>query len=193
MSEDNENKEVKEENVEETIEAKQQETVEESAENKETTEERSIENDKSSEDSKTKDSKTNKNGLIVGIIAGIVVIALIIGAFIAYKNGNLNVPGLGNDISNISGMYNLIEMSQADKTYSEEEIDALKTLGLTVTLELKEDKTGVLKLYGEEMNLTYDRNNMTINEGSAPYTFDGSTIKMEQNGNKLVFKKATGE
>ena len=70
----------------------------------------------------------------------------------------------------------------------------LKDLGLTVTLELNEDGTGALVLFGEAMNGEWEAASAT--EGS--FKVEGETVDMkiadgkltmEQSGEKLVFQK----
>ena len=74
-------------------------------------------------------------------------------------------------------------------TTTKEDLEALKKLGFEVKLDMREDKTGTLSLFGEDTELTYDSKNITIKEESAPYTFEDNKISMEQNGSKLVFEK----
>lgn len=128
-----------------------------------------------------KGNTKNNKGLIIGIVI-VAVVALIIAGYYAFSK--VTLPG-----KNIAGYYELYEMSSDDENYSHEDLEALKALGLSVTLELREDKTGTLELFGEEMELTYDGGNMIVDGESAPYTVEDDKISMEQDGEKLVFQK----
>lgn len=124
----------------------------------------------------------NNKGLIIGIVIAAVVVIIAVGYF-AFSKGILG-------IKNIVGYYELYEMSSGDESYSHEDLESLKSLGLNVTLELREDKTGTLSLFGEEMELTYDSKNMTVDGESTPYKVEDGKLSMEQDGEKLVFEKA---
>lgn len=92
-----------------------------------------------------------------------------------------------------TGTYKLVEMVSA----SGEKIDAttLEQYGLTMELIIKDDKNAVLKADGEEKPLTYDdktftgKDDETGEEESIPYTLEGNTLTLTQDGEKLVFKK----
>ena len=127
-----------------------------------------------------KNTKNNK-GLIIGIVIAVAVVLIIAGCF-TFSKGILGSK-------KIVGYYELCEMTSGEENYSHEDLESLKSLGLNVTLELNEDKTGTLNLFGEEMNLTYDNKNMTVDGEAAPYKVEDGKISMEQDGEKLVFEK----
>ena len=60
---------------------------------------------------------------------------------------------------------------------------------------IKDDKNAVLKAAGEEKQLTYDdknftgKNDETGEDESIPYTLEGNTLTLTQDGEKMVFKK----
>lgn len=130
------------------------------------------------------ETKTAKNNKIIKTCVIIAAVVLVIVAIYLIFNKN----GLGS--KNIVGYYELYEMSSDDEDYSYEDLQNLKSLGLEVTLELRDDKTGTLNLFGETMDLTYDNKNMTVDGEYAPYKVDDNKITMEQDGQKLVFQKA---
>lgn len=138
------------------------------------------ENNENIETTVNEENKKNNNGLIIGIIIAAVVVLLVVGCAVFGKEF------IGK---NLVGYYELFEMSSGDENYSHEDLESLKSLGLEVTLELREDKTGTLNLFGESMELTYDGKNMTVDGESAPYSFKDGKITMEQDGEKLVFEK----
>ena len=158
--------EAAEEVVEEVVEEPATETVQEPVESNTTT--------------TTVETKSSKKGLIIGIIVAVVVIAAVVAAVLLFpKNGG----------KSIAGKYSLVEMTEGEETYSQEQLKALEVFGLTVSLELNEDKTGKLVLFGEEMNLTYDDKNMYYEGQPAPYKVDGKKVSLEQEGAKMTFEK----
>ena len=135
------------------------------------------------EEFQTKESVVKKSTAIsIGIII-VVIVALFLVGYFAFNKGLTGSK-------NIAGYYELYEMSSGDQSYSHEDIENLKSLGLNVTLELKDDKTGVLNLFGETVELTYDKTNMIVDNEPAPYKIEDGKITMEQDGEKLVFQKA---
>ena len=92
-----------------------------------------------------------------------------------------------------TGTYKLVEMIGA----SGEKVDSkmIEQFGMTMELVIKDDKNAVLKAGGEEKTLTYDDKNFTGKddetgeEESFPYTLEGNTLTLTQDGEKLVFKK----
>ena len=95
------------------------------------------------------------------------------------------------------GTWDLSEMESNGSTTSSEELETLRSLGLDVYMELNEDGTSALVLFGESMPGTWEAKSaeeatLTMSESSsAPITMKmaDSKITMEQNGSKMVFKK----
>ena len=85
------------------------------------------------------------------------------------------------------GYYKLTGMSENGEPVSEEDLAALDVLGLAVALEIREGGGGILTLFGEESEITWDENNITIEGTETPYTFDGKTLSMEEDGMALIF------
>lgn len=92
----------------------------------------------------------------------------------------------------IVGKYTVVEMSSGGQTMSAE---TLKSLGMTIELEVKEDKTAFLSMMGEGIELTYDdkaftgKDEETGEEKSIPYKLDGKKLTLEIEGEKIVFQK----
>ena len=111
----------------------------------------------------------------------------------------LALTGCGNDGSSsskksfdpkkLAGKYELIEMTSGDDSYSEEDLETLKSYGFTISMELNEDGTGTMNFYGEEEEFTFDEDNIIVNDEKTPYTVDGDKITFEQDDTKMVFKK----
>lgn len=125
----------------------------------------------------------NNQGLIIGIVI-VAIIVLVAGGYFLFSKGIV-----GGNVKNVVGYYELYEMSSGEESYTYDELQSLKNLGLVVTLELNEDKTGELNLFGETMELTYDNKNMTVDGESSPYTVKDDKISMEHEDEKLVFQK----
>lgn len=116
-------------------------------------------------------------GVFIGIIAAAVV-AVVVAAvcFICFSKPK------------VVGTYKLtgIERDGEDQSSS---ISILEGLGMKATLELKEDKTGELDLFGDKSEVKYDNKQITINGASTDYTYKDGKFSMEDNGAKLIFTK----
>lgn len=87
------------------------------------------------------------------------------------------------------GTYTLTGMTEDGEETSQEDLELMASLGLTVTMEFKDDNTGALTLFGEAMEFTWDDSNITMEGESVPYTFDGTTLTLEQDGTSMTFTK----
>ena len=91
-----------------------------------------------------------------------------------------------------TGTYKLVSMESAEMKLTAED---LEKYGMTMELIIKDDKNAVLKAAGEEKQLTYDdknftgKNEETGEDESIPYTLEGNTLTLTQDGEKMVFKK----
>ena len=138
-----------------------------------------------------KNNKKSQKGLIIGVIIAIIIITLAVGGYFAYNNGLFNKLEsiIGITVKIPTGKYELIEMSSGETIYSQEELNALKSFGLSITLEVRDDKTGTLDMSGDKQEFTYDNKNISINNQSTQYIIDDNKITFEQDGDKLVFQK----
>ncbi len=92
------------------------------------------------------------------------------------------------------GTWDLVEMEENGEVTGSEDLEMLRSLGLDVYLELNQDGTGSLVLFGEAMDGKWEAKSAT----EATFTLEGQTVDMkiadsklamEQNGSKLTFKK----
>lgn len=90
---------------------------------------------------------------------------------------------------NLVGKYELIEMKSNDKSYSKEDIQSLKNIDLTVTVELKEDKTAVLDLFGSKQEFKYDNKYFYSNDDKISFTVENNKLKLIRDGEYLYFEK----
>ena len=93
------------------------------------------------------------------------------------------------DMGKISGKYELIELAENNTSYSKDEIKELKEMGITFTLELKENGTGTIELYGEKSDLKYDENNIIVDNDIKSYSFENNKISIVYDDIKMVFEK----
>ena len=99
--------------------------------------------------------------------------------------------GGGNSKPSPVGKYTLSGMEEDGQATSQEDLDLLSSLGLTVTVEVKEDGTGMIDLFGEQLEFTWDDTYITIDDQQQTYEFDGTTLSMENEGTKMTFTKDT--
>ena len=101
------------------------------------------------------------------------------------------LTGCGNkfDMKKMAGSYELIEMKDSDKNYSKEDIEQLKNYGLNFTIELKDDGTGSMDLFGEKSDLKYDDKGITVDDDTVSYTFEDNKLSLESDDTKMVFEK----
>lgn len=93
--------------------------------------------------------------------------------------------------SQIVGTYDLVSATGNGVSITESQMDTMKALGMTATLEVRDDGTATMDLFGEKMELTYNLNKMVFssNGSDAKFTFDGTEIAFSEDGTSLVFTK----
>ena len=85
------------------------------------------------------------------------------------------------------GTWDLSEMEENGKVTGSSDIEMLRSLGLDVYLELKQDGTGALVLFGESMSGTWDAKSTT----EATLTIEGQSVKMSLADDKVTMEQAT--
>ena len=95
------------------------------------------------------------------------------------------------DNSKFVGTYELSKAQGVGINLTSEQIDALKAIGMTATLEIKADNTAVMDLFGEKLNFTYDLRKMifTYEGKDEKFTFDGNIVAFNNEGRALEFTK----
>ncbi len=88
------------------------------------------------------------------------------------------------------GYWELSALIDTDGKENTEDVDLLKELGLVVSLTINEDGTSVLDMFGETTELTYADGKLTAGDEVIVVTVDGDTLKMEEEGQALVFARA---
>lgn len=91
----------------------------------------------------------------------------------------------------VVGTYELISMTTEDNSVNEQTIQGLSQMGFVATLELKDDGTAEMNVYGKKMTLTYDLNKMVFKADgdAASFTFEDGRITFTQDGNSMTFQK----
>lgn len=95
--------------------------------------------------------------------------------------------------SKLVGNYELSRAEGVGINLTQTQIDSMKALGLTATLEVKDDGTATMELFGEKMDFTYDLKKMifSYNGKDEKFTFDGEKIAFNNEGRKLEFTKVS--
>lgn len=100
----------------------------------------------------------------------------------------------GNNKANFVGDWTLESMSDSSMTITG---DQLKSFGLEITMNVKDDGTGSLNLMGETMNFNWEAKSATEmsikSEGTtaSTFTFADGKLTGELENEKIVFKKAS--
>ncbi len=91
----------------------------------------------------------------------------------------------------IVGTYDLISANGGGMNLSEERIEQFRAMGLTATLEVRDDNTAEMDIFGQKVEMTYNFSKMifTTNGKNTKFKFDGSSITIVSNGTTMVFEK----
>ena len=73
------------------------------------------------------------------------------------------------------------------KETTAEDLSLLKSKGLNCTIVLRADGTGVLDLFGEETNLTWDEKNISTGTKTMPYTRKDDQLTVTDGNSSLTF------
>ena len=93
-----------------------------------------------------------------------------------------------------TGTWNLVEMNQDGQVTGSDDLETLKALGLEVYVNLNEDGTAALVLFGEAMEGTWEATSatagsITLEGQQVSMTIEDSKLKFEQEGASLTFEK----
>lgn len=95
----------------------------------------------------------------------------------------------GGSKSDIVGTWKLSSMEEDGEAV---DLNSLEELGLACTLKVKSDGTAVLDLFGDTTDLKWEDGKMWAageEDSAIPYKLSGGKLTLEQDGEKLVFKK----
>ena len=86
--------------------------------------------------------------------------------------------------------YEIIAMVSEGEETPAEDLDLLKSQGLSCTIVLRSDGTGVLDLFGEETKLTWDEKNISTDKKTMPYTRKDDQLTITDGNSSLTFMKS---
>ena len=116
------------------------------------------------------------------------LIALLLSAVLVL---GLCACGGASGSEDITGRYDMVSITQDGVTIDVAEYLASLDIEAEAYLELKANGFAVL-CFGDTLDLVYEDGMIWPEgepEGKVPFTIDGKTLTMEQNGEKMVFKK----
>lgn len=123
--------------------------------------------------------KTNK-GLIIGIVIGSIAIVAVILVLLLT---------LGNKNKSIIGTYDLVGMVSEGEEISKDDIELMKQYGLYVYMQIEDETSGVLTMFGEKIPFKYDSDNIIINNELCPYTYKKEKLTLKKDTEELIFEK----
>jgi hypothetical protein len=91
----------------------------------------------------------------------------------------------------IVGTYDLVSSRGGGMDISEQQMEIFRASGLSATLEVRDDNTAEMDIYGNKVEMTYNLSKMIfiVNGKNTKFTFDGSKITIVSNGTTMVFLK----
>ncbi|MCR4951539.1 MAG: hypothetical protein K6A40_09485 [Solobacterium sp.] len=84
--------------------------------------------------------------------------------------------------------YEIIAMISEGKETTAEDLALLQSKGLSCTIVLRPDGTGVLDLFGEKTNLTWDEKNISTGTKNMPYTRKDDQLTLTDGNSSLTFQ-----
>lgn len=124
----------------------------------------------------------NKKALVVLLfVLMLLLLAVILGIHSASKA----------TASNIAGSYVLESVEGSGGGITSGDVDEMKKLGLEITLEVHDNGTAIMDVFGQTTNISYDINKMTMNiDGQkASFKYKRRKLTIKQNGSEMVFRK----
>ena len=93
-----------------------------------------------------------------------------------------------------TGTWDLVEMNQDGQVTGSDDLETLKSLGLEVYVNLNEDGTAALVLFGEAMNGNWEATSttagtITLDNQKVDMTIEDSKLKFAQENASLTFQK----
>ena len=115
------------------------------------------------------------------------MLSMILAAVLLFTLGG--VGALAADAEEMVGTYTLTAFDDGSGTDSEAMMEAMQALGLSATLEIREDGSAVLDLFGTEMELEFDFDAETATaEGDAvPFTYEDGVLEISAEGASMTF------
>lgn len=83
--------------------------------------------------------------------------------------------------------FEIMAMISDGEETTAEDLALLKSKGLNCTIVLRSDGTGILNLFGEETNLTWDEKNISTDTKTMPYTRQDDQLVLKDGNSSLTF------
>lgn len=87
--------------------------------------------------------------------------------------------GGGNNGAKMAGYWELESGKSSTEEITAEDVAFMKSIGVQFVLQLAEDGTGVIDIFGDVENITWDKNKATL-------SYDGATCNLKLDGDALV-------
>lgn len=91
--------------------------------------------------------------------------------------------------ADITGQYEIAAMITEGEETPAEDLALLKGKGLNCTITLESDGTGLLDLFGEETEITWDEGAVSTGDKKMPYTFRDGQLTLEDGNSSLTFSR----
>ena len=92
-------------------------------------------------------------------------------------------------MSKLVGKYELIDLKTDEKSYLKKDFEKLKEHELGVTLELKDDKTAILDLFGDKQEFKFNNKYFYTEDDKIRYSFKEKKLKVYNSEETLIFRK----
>lgn len=91
--------------------------------------------------------------------------------------------------ADIAGTYEIVAMVSEGKETSDEDLALMKSKGLTCTLTLEPGGTGVMDLFGEKTELTWDAEAISTGGKEYWYACEGDRLTVKNGDSTLTFTR----
>ena len=132
----------------------------------------------------------DKKKRIPVILAAVLVIMAVMLLICSCKKADSSRESAEIKTEKTDERYEIIAMVSDGVETSAEDLALLKSKGLSCTIVLKADGTGVLDLFGEETKLTWDEKNISTDKKTMPYTRKDDQLTITDGNSSLTFLKS---
>ena len=91
----------------------------------------------------------------------------------------------------IVGTYDLISIAAGGVNYDEAQLDSLRILGQEATLEIRDDNTATMNLFGSKNEMTYNASTgiFVLKGQNVKATFENGVLTLKDNSGTMSFRK----
>lgn len=107
------------------------------------------------------------------------------------------VQSLGSDgivsVLDLVGSYELKTMAGSENDISDADIELMKSLDLVVALDIYDDGTAYMDVYGEELELSYDADRMVVmmDGRECSFTYNNNLFELVEGESTMTFEKVS--